>query len=133
MKRKTFVTTIVAGLMVFGGPTALLFSEISSSFASEQNLEESHSEHAVEPDMPGMDHSDADMPGMDHSDADMPETNHSDPGAIETSANRPLKATLGVFGVATSIVLTSALFLRRRDEKLREIKVNARNNPGDAK
>lgn len=123
MKQKTFVTMIVAGLIVFGGPTVLLFSEISSSFASEQNPKGSHSEHEVEPD----------MPGMDHSDADMPETNHSDPGAIETSANRPLKATLGVFGVATSIVLTSALFLRRRDEKLREIKVNARNNPGDAK
>ena len=95
-------------------------TEISSSSTNDLGLGEahteetdSHSEEAMEPDMPGMD--------------------HSSPQVDETEADRPLKATLGTFGVATSIVLSGAIILRRRDRNQREAKVNARKNSGEVR
>ena len=95
-------------------------TEIISSSTNDLGLgdahteeEDSHSDETMEPDMPGMD--------------------HSNPSAVDEEADRPLKATLGTFGVATSIVLSGAIILRRRDRNLRELKVNARKNSGDVR
>lgn len=54
----------------------------------------------MDPDMPGMDHSET-AAGMDHSET--------------APAQRPLKATLGIFGLGTLLVLLGAIVLRRRD------------------
>lgn len=57
------------------------------------------------------------MPGMDHS---TPNENHAE-------GDRPLAATLGVFGLASSIVFSSAFFLKRKDIKIKELKQRGRN------
>lgn len=67
---------------------------------------------------------DPDMPGMDHS---------HQANTDDTVLNRPLTATLGFFGVASSIVLSSAFLLRRRDKIEREHKALQRKNPGENK
>ena len=67
---------------------------------------------------------DSDMPGMDHS----PQAN-----ADDTVLNRPLTATLGLFGVASSIVLSGAFLLRRKDKIKREHKALQRKNHGENK
>jgi hypothetical protein len=81
---------------------------------------ELHSEEATDPHAEEV--MDPDMPGMDH----------SNPQVNETEADRPLKATLGTFGVATSIVLSGALILRRRDDKERKNKIEARKGRGES-
>ena len=53
----------------------------------------------MDPDMPGMDHSET--AGADHSET--------------APAERPLKTVLGVFGLASTLVISSAFALRRKD------------------
>ena len=102
-------------------------TEISSSSTNDLGLGEAQSEetdsHSEETDSHSEETMEPDMPGMDH----------SDPNAIDEEANRPLKATLGTFGVATSIVLSGAIFLRRRDRNQRELKVKARKDSGEVR
>jgi|GEM_PF-1246417 len=88
-------------------------TEINSSSTNDLGLGDAHTYEADAHTDEGMD---PDMPGMDH----------SNPNAIDEEADRPLKATLGTFGVATSIVLSGAIILRRRDRNQRELKVNVR-------
>lgn len=88
-------------------------TEINSSSTNDLGLGDAHTDEADAHTDEGMD---PDMPGMDH----------SNPNAIDEEADRPLKATLGTFGVATSIVLSRAIILRRRDRNQRELKVNVR-------
>lgn len=128
MKRKILVVAVISSLILLvglsfqlGRPADTHSSEnalqtSNSHVGGELHAEEtrdSHSEETMEPDMPGMD--------------------HSDPNAIDEEADRPLKATLGTFGVATSIVLSGAIILRRRDKNQRELKVNARKDSGEVR
>lgn len=136
MKRKILVAAVISSLILLvglsfqlGRPTDTHSSEnalqtSNSHVGEELHAEErtdshseettvTHSEETMEPDMPGMD--------------------HSDPNAIGEEADRPLKATLGTFGVATSIVLSGAIILRRRDRNQRELKVNARKDSGEVR
>ncbi|MFZ2227296.1 MAG: hypothetical protein WA090_00480 [Candidatus Nanopelagicaceae bacterium] len=57
---------------------------------------------------------DPDMPGMDHS-------NSSDEHSEEPE--RPLAAALGIFGLASSFVISSAWVMRRKDRTAREKKL----------
>jgi hypothetical protein len=90
-------------------------------------------------DMPGMDHGPADapatsptptmsgdMPGMDHgsTDAHGGGTEHGD--TAEVATDRPLAPVLGTFGGASSAVMLSAAFLRRKDRALGLAKQAAR-------
>jgi hypothetical protein len=91
-------------------------------------------------DMPGMDHGHADnkpatsptptmaddMPGMDHGSADVHGggTEHGDAAAV--APDRPVAAVLGTFGGASSAVMLSAVFLRRKDRIRSEAKQAAR-------
>lgn len=113
-----------------GSATSLQTSKIHAD--GELHSEEATDPHAVETTHPhpeevtdphpeeAMDHSN--MPGMDHSNTEV----------IDVEANRPLKETLGTFGVATSIVLSGALILRRRDDKVRRSKAEARKVHGES-
>lgn len=67
---------------------------------------------------------DPNMPGMDHS---------TTSNVSEAVAERPLTATLGLFGVASSIVMSSAFLLRRRDKTERERKLSQRKTYGAIK
>jgi hypothetical protein len=60
------------------------------------------------------DHGSGNMPGMDHG------------TAAGTAPDRPLAPVLGTFGGATSAVLLSAVFLRRRDRARSQAKQAAR-------
>lgn len=61
-----------------------------------------------------------DMPGMDHS---IPNENHDE-------EDRPLAATLGVFALASSIVFSTAFFLKRKDKRVKELKQRERRERG---
>jgi photosystem II stability/assembly factor-like uncharacterized protein len=65
-------------------------------------VQPTHEGHELTPGM------DPNMPGMDHNQTEVVE--------------RPLKAVLGIFGLATALVLASALVLRRRDSIKRTAK-----------
>ncbi|MDP1719996.1 MAG: sialidase family protein [Candidatus Nanopelagicaceae bacterium] len=67
---------------------------------------------------------DPNMPGMDHS-------NSSDEHNEEPK--RPLAAVLGIFGLASSIVISSAQVIRRRDRAAREEKLAQRKTRGGQK
>ncbi|MDP1851641.1 MAG: hypothetical protein Q8K48_04415 [Candidatus Planktophila sp.] len=94
-------------------------TEIISSSTNDLGLGDAHTEEADAHTEEAMD---PEMPGMDH----------SNPQVDETDADRPLKATLGTFGVATSIVLSGALILRRRDNNQRKNKIEARKGRGES-
>lgn len=85
-------------------------TETVSSSTNDLGLGGAHTDDVMDPNMPGMD--------------------HSDQNAIDEEVDRPLKATLGTFGVASSIVLSGAIILRRRDRNQRELRVNARKDSG---
>ena len=105
-------------------------NSLDSSIATNQQTD------AMEPDMPGMDHSSSsdehqptiemepDMPGMDHSSSS---DEHSE------EPERPLTAVLGVFGLASSLVISSASVMRRKDRITREKKLAKRNIRGGQK
>ena len=130
MKRNILVVAVISGLILLVGLSFHLGRVVNTNSA-ESALQTSNvdvagalnSDEEMDPDMPEMDHSDPDVPGLDH----------SDPDVISEEVDRPLKATLGAFGVATSIVLSGAIILRRRDEKQRELKVIARKNSGEVR
>ena len=130
MKRNILVVAVISGLILLVGLSFQLGRVVNTNSA-ENALHTSNvhvggalnSDEEMDPDMPGMDHSDPEVPGLDH----------SDPDVISEEVDRPLKATLGAFGVATSIVLSGAIILRRRDEKQRELKVIARKNSGEVR
>lgn len=119
MKRKIFAVAAILGLIVVVG-LSIQLSQSAGTHSLENSLQTSkiqaggelHSEEAMDPNMPGMDHSNLQV--------------------NETGAERPLKATLGTFGVATSIVLSGALILRRRDDKERKNKIEARKGRGES-
>lgn len=67
---------------------------------------------------------DPNMPGMDHS-ASSDEHNEE--------PKRPLAAVLGVFGLASSVVISTAGVLRRKDRVAREKKLVQRKTRGDQK
>lgn len=67
---------------------------------------------------------DPNMLGMDHSES-------ADTHSEETA--RPLKATLGFFGAASTIVMTGAFILRRKDKAEQERKVSHRKGRGISK
>jgi hypothetical protein len=67
---------------------------------------------------------DPNMPGMDHSDAS--DEHNEEP-------KRPLAAVLGVFGLASSLVISSARVMRRRDRAAREGKLAQRKTHGGQK
>ena len=150
MKRKILVVAVISGLILLVGLSFQLGRAVNTNSAeSAQHTSNLHdggalnSDEEMDPNMPGMDHSDPDVPesdhsdpdvpGLDHSDPDVPGLAHSDPDVISEEVDRPLKATLGAFGVATSIILSGAIILKRRDEKQRELKVNARKNSGEVR
>jgi hypothetical protein len=118
MKRKMFAAAAILGLIVLAGLSFQL-SQSAGTHSPQNSLQTSkgladgklHSEEAMDPNMPGM--------------------NHSNPQVNETEEDRPLKATLGTFGVATSIVLSGALILRQRDDKERKSKIEARKVRGE--
>lgn len=62
---------------------------------------------------------DPNMPGMAKNTA----YNHDD----TQSANRPLRAVLGIFGMASTLVMSSAFVLRRKDMKKRALKESQRS------
>ena len=63
---------------------------------------------------------DPNMPGMDHSDVKID----------DAGVDRPLKATLGFFGIASSIVVSGAFILRRKDINEKKRKSTQRVNHG---
>ncbi|HUW88364.1 MAG TPA: sialidase family protein [Candidatus Paceibacterota bacterium] len=67
---------------------------------------------------------DPNMPGMDHS-ASSDEHNEE--------PKRPLAAVLGVFGLASSVVISTAGVLKRKDRVAREKKLAQRKTRGDQK
>ena len=138
MKRNILVATVISGLILLVGLSFQLgrSAGIHGSETALQTSEthvggEVHTDEAMDPNMPGMDHSAPTATDEEAMDPDMPGMDHSDPTAVDPVVNRPLKETLGAFGVATSIVLSGALILRRRDKNQRELKVNARKNSGE--
>lgn len=67
---------------------------------------------------------DPNMPGMDHSTSS--DEHNEEP-------KRPLTAVLGVFGLATSVVISTAGVMRRRDRAAREEKLAHRKTRGGQK
>ena len=150
MKRKIFAVAAILGLIVVTG-LSLQRSQLADTPGSATSLQTSkvqtggelHSEEAADPHAKEETHShaeeitdphveeemDPDMPEMDHS--NMPGMDHSEPSSIDSSVDRPLKETLGAFGVATSFVLSGALILKRRDKHQRELKEEARKTHGE--
>lgn len=63
---------------------------------------------------------DPNMPGMDHSTAKI----------IDSDVSHPLRATLGVFGAASSIVVSGAFILRRKDLNEKKQKSMQRSSNG---
>ena len=120
MKRNILVVAVISGLILLVGLSFHLGRVVNTNSA-ESALQTSNV------DVGGALNSNEEM------DPDMPEMDHSDPDVISEEVDRPLKATLGAFGVATSIVLSGAIILRRRDEKQRELKVIARKNSGEVR
>lgn len=127
MKRKIFALAAILGLIVVAG-LSLQLSQLADTHDPEVSIQiskvhaggEFHSEEATDPHAQEVvDHSN--MPGMDHSNIEV----------VGVEDERPLKETLGTFGVATSIVLSGALILRRRDDKVRKSKAEARKVHGD--
>ena len=52
----------------------------------------------------------------------MPDMDHSTPNENHDEEDRPLAATLGVFGLASSIVFSSAFLLKRKDKRVKALK-----------
>ncbi|MBF8252755.1 MAG: hypothetical protein HW379_1097 [Actinobacteria bacterium] len=145
-----FAAAAILGLIVLAGLSFQL-SQSAGTHSPQNSLQTSkgladgklHSEEAMDPNMPGMDHSSTEGATDSHADEatdshaeeemapDMPGMDHSNPQVNETEEDRPLKATLGTFGVATSIVLSGALILRQRDDKERKSKIEARKVRGE--
>lgn len=72
---------------------------------------------------------DPDMPGMDHSDSS---DQHSQaPVQHSEEPERPLATALGIFGLASSFVVSSAWIMRRKDRAAREEKLAQRKARGD--
>ncbi|MDP1711205.1 MAG: hypothetical protein Q8K86_01940 [Candidatus Nanopelagicaceae bacterium] len=67
---------------------------------------------------------DPDMPGMDHSSSS--DEHNEEP-------KRPLAAVLGIFGLASSLAISSARVMRRKDRIAREKKLAQRNTRGRQK
>jgi len=114
----TYVVVLVAASAVFA---VMMLTSTSSSSPSAQSNTGSGG-------MPGMDHGSAgmpasspsptmasDMPGMDHSSPDVHGAGTEHGTTAEADPNRPLAPVLGTFGGASSAVMFSAVFLRRKD------------------
>lgn len=139
----------MALLLTVGVGVIILPTASATTWMSGENIasEETHSETSKteDPNMAGMDHSsastptpvateemDPNMPGMDDSDSHSTPDSHSEPVTSQTQ-ERPLKATLGIFGFGTISVLLSAVLLRRKDRKLALAKQMARAEKVGAK
>ncbi|MBC7463573.1 MAG: hypothetical protein H7227_04875 [Actinobacteria bacterium] len=93
----------------------------------------SHDEKpGMDPNMPGMGHDE--KPGMD---PNMPGMGHEETAASDHSetapAERPLKTVLGVFGLASTLVISSAFALRRKDRIEQTRKMAQRKSGGKTK
>ena len=78
---------------------------------------ENKSDSGMDPNMPGMDHSETAASG------------HSETAPAE----RPVKTVLGVFGIASTIVFSSAFALRRKDQIEQARKLAQRKSRGATK
>lgn len=67
---------------------------------------------------------DPNMPGMDHSES---------ASAMVLTPKRPLKAVLGIFGLASTLVLASAYYLRKKSEAAKARKLSERSKSRIAK
>ena len=76
----------------------------------DSNVDADQLTNEMDPDMPGMDHSSS---SGDHSKSD----DHSE------EPERPLTAALGIFGLASSFVISSAWVMRQKDRAAREKKL----------
>jgi hypothetical protein len=143
MKQKILVVSVVSSLILLVGLSFQLGRSVNthgsenSHLASQSHVdEELHTEEAMDPNMPGMDHSNTDEATDSHADEamdpNMPGMDHSNTEVVDAEVDRPLKATLGTFGVATSIILSGALILRRRDDKVRKHKIEVMKNRGES-
>lgn len=74
---------------------------------------------------------DPNMPGMDH--ATSSDEHNEEPDEHNEEPKRPLAAVLGVFGLASSIVISTAGVLRRKDRAAREEKLAQRKTRGGQK
>lgn len=74
---------------------------------------------------------DPDMPGMDHSDSSNEHSEESNEHSEEPE--RPIAAALGIFGLASSFVVSSAWVIRRKDRATRAEKLAQRKTRGGRK
>ena len=127
MKRRILVVAVILGLILVAGLSVQL-NLSSDTHGSENALHTSNILKATDP------HSaEATDPRAEAAmDPDMPGMNHSNTQLVDGGADRPLKATLGTFGIATSIVLSGALILRQRDDKERKNKIESRKGQGES-
>ena len=135
MNKRTLVTSSILGV---GAIIATLFFLSSNPDKTEKNGESnktqtsastSSSERAstMAPGMSGMDH------GETATEEDHGETATEEDHGEAPLTQRPLKATLGIFGFGTLSVLLGATLLRRKDRALAAAKKAARVGIGAKK
>ena len=135
MNKRTLVSGSIFGV---GAIIATLFFLSSNPDKTEKSGESkktqtsassSSSERAstMDPDMSGMDH------GETATEDDHGETATEDDHGEAPLTQRPLKATMSVFGFGTLLVLVGATVLRRKDRRLAAAKKAARVGIGAKK
>ena len=111
MNKRTVVSGSIFGVGVIIAALFFLSHNSDSAERSGKSDKTQASASAMDPDMSGMAHGET-VTEEDHSETPL--------------TQRPLKATLGIFGFGTLSVLLGATFLRRKDRALAAAKKAAR-------